>query len=226
MRAHLRALSAALLTARVTEYARSWQNRPLWLFIVGSRENIARLDAIKTGRRQLANPRLSAGEVDALVKSQPVVTALMHSVHGNEISGVDAALAEAYHLLAAQGDAKVDLIMRESIVLIDPMQNPDGRARFVASNTHAHVMQADADPLSAEHDEGWPGGRSNHYLFDLNRDWFPPNHPESQGKVRYLLEWLPQFTADLHEMGGDSQYYFPPAASPNTPNTTQAQRAG
>lgn len=222
---YLRALAAAAPDrARLTEYARSWQNRPLWLFIVGSRDNMARLDAIKAGRRQLANPRLASGDVDGLVKTQPAITALMHSVHGNEISGVDAALAEAYHLLAAQGDATVDLIMRESIVLIDPMQNPDGRARFIASNTHGHAMAADEDPLSAEHDEGWPGGRSNHYLFDLNRDWFPQNHPESQGKVRYLLEWLPQVTADLHEMGGESQYYFPPAAAPNTPNTTQAQR--
>ena len=222
---YLRALAASAPDrTRLTEYARSWQNRPLWLFIVGSREHMARIDAIKAARRQLAHPRLSATDADALVNAQPVITALLHSVHGNEISGVDAALAEAYHLLAAQGDPTVELILRESLVLIDPMQNPDGRARFVASNTHGHAMAADADPLSAEHDEGWPGGRSNHYLFDLNRDWFPQNHPESQGKVRFLLEWLPQVTVDLHEMGGDSQYYFPPAASPNTPNTTQAQR--
>jgi hypothetical protein len=222
---YLRALAAAAPDrTRLTEYARSWQHRPLWLFIVGSRERMAGLDAIKAARTTLANPRLTPAEVDGLIEDQPVITALMHSVHGNEISGVDAALAEAYHLLAAQGDPTVDLIMRESIVLIDPMQNPDGRARFVASNTHGHAMEADADPLSAEHDEGWPGGRSNHYLFDLNRDWFPQNHPESMGKVRYLLEWLPQVTADLHEMGADSQYYFPPAAAPNTPNTTQAQR--
>ena len=222
---YLRALAAAAPDrTRLTEYARSWQNRPLWLFVVGSREHMGRLDAIRTSRKELANPRLASSDVDGVIRNQPVITALMHSVHGNEISGVDAALAEAYHLLAAQGDPTVDLIMRESLVLIDPMQNPDGRARFVASNTHAHAKEPDADPLSAEHDEGWPGGRSNHYLFDLNRDWFAQNHPESVGKVRYLVEWLPQVTVDLHEMGGDSQYYFPPAAAPNTPNTTQAQR--
>jgi hypothetical protein len=222
---YLRALAAAAPDrARLTEYARSWQDRPLWLFIVANRDRMARLEQIRAGRQQLGNPRLAAGDVDALVREQPVITALLHSVHGNEISGVDAALAEAYHLLAAQGDPNVDLILRESIVLIDPMQNPDGRARFIASNTHSHAMEADEDPLSAEHDEPWPGGRTNHYLFDLNRDWFPQNHPESRGKVRFLLEWLPQVTVDLHEMGGESQYYFPPAAAPNTPNTTQAQR--
>lgn len=223
---YLRALAeAAPDRARLTEYARSWQGRPLWLFIVGSRERMARLDEISKARQGLRMPQtLSSAEIDALVRDQPVITALLHSVHGNENSGVDAALAEAYHLLAAQGDANVDLIIRESIVLIDPMQNPDGRARFIAANTHAHARQPDEDPIAAEHDEPWPGGRTNHYLFDLNRDWFPQNHPESQGKVRFLLQWLPQVTVDLHEMGGESQYYFPPAAAPNTPNTTQAQR--
>src|SRR5687768_5940525 len=116
---YLRALAAAAPDrTRLEGYARSWQNRPLWLFIVGSRERMARLDAIKAGRQQLRNPRLSAGEADAVVRDQPVITALLHSVHGNEISGIDAALAEAYHLLAAQGDATVDLNMRESLVLI------------------------------------------------------------------------------------------------------------
>jgi len=224
---YLRALAeAAPDRTRLVEYARTWQDRPLWLFVIGNRERMARIDEIRTARRRLADPRaLSTGDIEALVTGQPVITALLHSVHGNEISGVDAALAEAYHLLAAQGEATVDLILRESIVLIDPMQNPDGRARFIASNTHSHAMAADQEPVAAERDEPWPGGRSNHYLFDLNRDWFPMNHPETQGKVAFLLDWLPQVVVDLHEMGGESQYYFPPAAVPNAANTTAAQRA-
>lgn len=223
---YLRALhTAAPERTRLAEYARSWQGRPLWLFIIGNRERMSQLDALQKSRSVLQAPhRAAAADIDRAIREQPVITALLHSVHGNENSGVDAALAEAYHLLAAVGDPTVDLIMRESLVLIDPMQNPDGRARFIASNTHAQAMQPDEDPVAAEHDEGWPGGRTNHYLFDLNRDWFPQNHPESQGKVRFLLEWLPQVTVDLHEMGGESQYYFPPAAAPNTPNTTRAQR--
>jgi len=223
---YLRALHAAAPErTRLIEYARSWQGRPLWLFIIGNRERMSRLDALQKSRTVLQAPdRATAADIDRAIREQPVITALLHSVHGNENSGVDAALAEAFHLLAAVGDPTVDLITRESLVLIDPMQNPDGRARFIASNTHAQAMQADEDPVAAEHDEGWPGGRTNHYLFDLNRDWFPQNHPESQGKVRFLLQWLPQVTVDLHEMGGESQYYFPPAAAPNTPNTTQAQR--
>jgi hypothetical protein len=223
---YLEALAAAAPDrTKLLEYARSWQNRPLWLFVIGSRERMADFDGLLAGRHQLTDPRgLSPSEIDRLVREQPVVTALLHSVHGNEISGVDAALAEAYHLLAATGDATVDLILRESIVLIDPMQNPDGRARFLASNTHGHAMDPDPEPLAAERDEPWPGGRSNHYLFDLNRDWFPLNHPESQGKVKFLLDWLPQVVVDLHEMGGESQYYFPPAAPPGARHTTQPQR--
>ena len=223
---YLRALAdAAPDRVRLVEYARSWQNRPLWLMAIGSRERMARFDALKASRSELADPRnASPADIDRIVREQPVITALLHSVHGNEISGVDAALAEAYHLLAATADGDVDLIMRESVVLIDPMQNPDGRARFIASNVHGHAMSADRDPVSAERDEPWPGGRTNHYLFDLNRDWFPQNHPESQGKVKFMLDWLPQVTVDLHEMGGDGHYYFPPAAAPNTPNTTAAQR--
>src|SRR5687767_13451827 len=119
---YLRALAeAAPDRARLTEYARSWQGRPLWLFVVGNRERMARFDELKKSRSQLADPRrASAADIDRLVREQPVITALLHSVHGNENSGVDAALAEAYHLLAAQGDPTVDLIMRESIILIDP----------------------------------------------------------------------------------------------------------
>ncbi|MFP5378657.1 MAG: M14 family zinc carboxypeptidase, partial [Vicinamibacteria bacterium] len=198
---------------------------PLWLMVVGNAERIKNLDAVKADLQRLADPRgLPAAEAQALAARVPAVVWLVHGVHGTEISSSDAALFEAYHLLAAQGDAGVEAIFLDALVLIDPMQNPDGRARFIASNTHGHAMAADLEPVAAERDEPWPGGRSNHYLFDLNRDWFPLNHPESQGKVRALREWLPQVVVDLHEMGGESQYYFPPAAQPNSANTTAAQR--
>jgi hypothetical protein len=111
----------------------------------------------------------------------------------------------------------------ESIVLIDPLQNPDGRARFVAQNQLGAAAVVDPDPLAAERDEPWPGGRSNHYLFDLNRDWFAHTQPESRGKVAALLEWHPHVVVDLHEMGGNSTYYFPPAAVPANPHTTPEQ---
>ncbi len=185
-------------------------------------ERIAGLDAIKADMKKLADPRgLSAGRPRRHRRiASPVITWLIHGVHGNEISSGDAAMAEAYHLLAAKNDPGVDAIMRESLVMIDPMQNPDGRARFNFQNLQGRAASPDSEPLSAEHDEPWPGGRSNHYLFDLNRDWLAITQPESAGRMRLFLEFFPQVTVDLHEMGGDATYYFPPAAAPRNPFRT------
>ena len=222
---YLQALhGAAPDRTRLVEYARSWEGRPLWLFVVGSAGRISRIDDVKTGLRRLADPRgLAPGDADRLVRELPVVTWLMHGVHGNEISSSDAALAEAYHLLAARGDADVDAILRESIVVIDPMQNPDGRARFVLQNLLGRAAEPDPHPVSAEHDEPWPGGRSNHYLFDMNRDWFAQSQPETRGRIAAMLEWFPHVVVDLHEMGGDSSYYFAPPAVPINPHITPSQ---
>ena len=154
-----------------------------------------------------------------------MVVWLIHGVHGNEISSADAALLEAYHLLASQGDAGVDAVLRDALVLIDPMQNPDGRARFVSSNLAGRAAAPDAAPYSAEHDEPWPGGRSNHYLFDMNRDWFAQSQPETRGRIKIGLEYLPQITVDLHEQGGDNAYYFAPPAEAINPHVTKSQIA-
>lgn len=220
---YLKALhEAAPDRTKLVKYAETWEKRELWALIVASPERIRQLDQIKAGLEQLANPTAST-DVAKLSRELPVVVVLTHGVHGNEISSGEAALAESYHLLAAQNDATVDLIRREAIVVIDPMQNPDGRARFVFQNLLGQAMTPDAEPAAAEHDEPWPGGRSNHYLFDLNRDWFAQNHPESQGRVKLLLEWSPQVVVDLHEMGGNSTYYFPPSADPANPHQTKTQ---
>jgi hypothetical protein len=209
----------------LVRYAESWEGRPLLLLAIGSPDRIARLDDVRAGLARLADPRgLSRGDEERLIATLPAVTALLHSVHGNEITPAGSALVTAYHLLAARGDADVDRILAESIVLIDPLQNPDGRARFVASNQLGKAATPDPDPLAAEHDEPWPGGRANHYLFDLNRDWFAHTQPESRGKVRALLSWNPHVVVDLHEMGGHSTYYFPPAAVPANPHTTAGQQ--
>lgn len=225
--AYVKALHAAAPDrTRLVEYARSWEGRPLVALIVAAPERIARLEEIQQGLHKLADPRtLAPGEADRLTRELPVVVALLAGVHGNEISSGGAAIAMAHHLLAARNDPAADLIRRDAIVLIDPAQNPDGRARFLATNALGRAAAADAHPLSAEHDEPWPGGRSNHYLFDLNRDWFAQTQPESAGRVKLLLDWAPQVVVDLHEMGGDSTYYFPPSAPPGNPHMTAAQKA-
>ena len=222
---YLKALvQAAPNRARLIEYGRTWEGRPLVVFVIAAPERMAQLDAVQKGLQRLADPRvLAAGEEDRLVESLPVAVWLMHAVHGNEISSVDAALLEAYHLLAAQDDPQVTQILREALVLIDPLENPDGRARFVASNAQAMGPFPDAEPFAAEHNEPWPGGRANHYLFDMNRDWFAQSQAETRGRTKFYLQWFPQVVVDLHEMGGDSSYYFAPPADPLNPHITPQQ---
>jgi hypothetical protein len=227
MATYLQALQKAAPTkTRLIEYAKSWEGRPLWLFVIGSPDRIARLDQVKADLQRFGDPRkISAADGDRLARDLPVVVWLIHGVHGNEISSGDAALAEAYHLLASQGDAGVDAVLRDALVLIDPMQNPDGRARFIEGNLQGRAANPDPVPYSAEHDEPWPGGRSNHYLFDMNRDWFAQSQPETRGRIKLALEYLPQITVDLHEQGGDNTYYFAPPAEAINPHVTKSQIA-
>jgi hypothetical protein len=215
---------AAPARVKLFKYGETWEGKSLYYLVIGSPENVARLDEIKAGLRKLADPRTtSQAEANSLTSSLPSVVWLAYSVHGNEISSTDAALLTAYHLLAAEGDAIADAARRNSLVVIDPMQNPDGRDRFVNYFRQNLGRWADADPQSAEHNEVWPSGRVNHYLFDMNRDWFAQSQPETQGRTKAYLEWFPQVFVDLHEMSGNSSYYFAPPALPYNPNLTKSQ---
>ena len=210
----------------ITEYARSWENRELILAVVSAPGNIANLDAIKSNMQRLADPRITDGDVAAqIIESQAAVTWLSYGVHGNEISSTDAAMLTAYHLLASQDDARVADIMANSVVVIDPMQNPDGRDRFIHNFEIAEGLVPDSDRLAAEHDEPWPGGRTNHYLFDMNRDWFIQTQPETQGRTAAMLQWYPVAYVDAHEMGSDGTYFFAPEAIPYNPHLAEDQRA-
>ncbi|MBK5910601.1 hypothetical protein CCR85_03725 [Rhodothalassium salexigens] len=213
---YLRALAEARPDSmRIVRYAESWEGRPLVYAIIAKPETMARLDAIRGDIQAIADPRKTDGRAAAkLIETLPATTWLSYAVHGNEISSTDAAVLTAYHLLASRGDERVAQILDNSIVFIDPMQNPDGRARFIHTFEQALGLQPMADRRIAEHDEPWPGGRGNHYLFDLNRDWIALTQPETRGKVAALLDWLPLSYVDAHEMGGDSTYYFAPSAEP------------
>jgi len=211
---------------QVFEYARSWEGRKLVYAVIGSEENIGRLDQIKEAMQRLADPRKTT-EADArqIIDSIPAITWLAYGIHGNEVSSPNAGLLTAYHLLAAQGDEMVDTILANTLVVIDPTQNPDGRDRFVHNFQIARGPDPDAHPLAAEHNEPWPGGRTNHYYFDLNRDFVALTQPETRGRVKVLQEWFPQVYVDLHEMGSNSTYYFAPQPLPYNPHVTDAQRA-
>ncbi len=225
---YIKALAAAAPDRMtVTPYAESWQGRELVYAVIASPENLARLDEIKANMTRLADPEgLSAVEEQRLIDQTPAVVWLGYGVHGNEISPTDAALATAYRLIASRNNEVVDTILENAVVIIDPDQNPDGRARFVHNFVSAKGLKADPDRYTAEHDQPWPRGRSNHYLFDMNRDWFALTQPETRGRVAAILDWRPIVVVDLHEMGGDSTYFFPPAAEPFNPNITENQREG
>jgi len=210
----------------VARYAQSWEGRDLVYVVVTSAENMARIDDVKAGMQRLADPRQTTrAEAEEIITNQPAVTWLSYGVHGNEISSTDASMLTAYHLLASRGDARVADIMRDTVVVLDPMQNPDGRDRFVHHFEMSEGIVADSSRISAEHDEPWPGGRTNHYLFDLNRDWFIQTQPETRGRISIVQEWYPVAYVDLHEMGSDGTYYFAPEAVPYNPHLAADQRA-
>ncbi|MFK7865558.1 MAG: M14 family metallopeptidase [Pseudohongiellaceae bacterium] len=210
----------------IHEYARSWQQRELIYVAISASENIARIGEIREGMQKLSDPRAVNGETaEEIIAHQPAITWLSYGVHGNEISSTDASMLTAYHLLASRSDSRVEDIMENSVVIIDPMQNPDGRDRFIHQFTTAEGLVPDSDRNSAEHDEPWPGGRTNHYLFDMNRDWFIQTQPETQGRTRAMLEWYPVAYVDVHEMGSDGTYFFAPEAVPYNPHLAEDQTA-
>lgn len=210
---------------KVVQYGKSWQGRPLFYAVIGSSSNIAKLDDIEANMRKLANPAsLSDSEAKALISSLPASVWVAGSLHGNEISPADGAMALAYHLLADQS-ALTQQILGNTLVYIDPLQNPDGHHRFVSRYYATVGLEHSPDRLSAEQNEPWPNGRTNHYLFDMNRDWISLTQPEISSRVKALQQMYPLIFVDSHEMGGDMGYYFSPEAEPYNPHIQANQRA-
>jgi len=154
----------------------------------------------------------------------PVVIYQGNSIHGNEPSGGNGALATAYYLAAAQGEY-IDDLLDNAIILLDPCYNPDGFQRFSSWVNSHKGKNLISDPNSREYNEVWPRGRTNHYWFDLNRDWLLLTHPESQGRIRHFHHWKPDILTDHHEMGSNSTFFFQPGipsrTNPNTPKLNQ-----
>ena len=215
---------AAPSQIKLFEYGRTWEGRKLIYAAVGNAKVIANLDDFSDKMQKLSDPRLTdKSAAKKLIEELPSSVWLGYSVHGNEISGTDAAMMTAYHLLAAPNEATNSKILKNTLVFIDPLQNPDGRSRFTSRYYATVGMQHSDDRLSAEHNEPWPSGRSNHYLFDMNRDWLAITQPETAGRIKAMNHYRPLVVIDLHEMGGDSSYYFSPAAQPFNPHMTKTQ---
>jgi Zinc carboxypeptidase len=213
---YVAAVAAASPRVKVEEYGRTSEGRPLRLVTIATPENLARLDEIRRDHLRLAEPAgVPEGERDRLVQKLPAIVWLAYGVHGNESSSAEAALATLYLLAAGQGE--IEEILRNTVVLIDPLVNPDGRERYVSSFRQRTGEAPNPNRAAAEHWEPWPGGRPNHYLIDLNRDWAWVSQQETRQRIALYRTWEPHVYVDFHEMSSDSSYFFPPAADPVHP---------
>ena len=203
---------------KVVEYARTHEGRPLFAVFISSTENLARLDEIEAQITRLSDARnIGDSEANSIIKSLPAVAWMAYSIHGNETSGADAALASIYHLIAST-DSEVTSMLDNMIVVIDPMMNPDGRARFAKSLEQYRGTAPNVDDQSLLHTGDWPFGRTNHYFFDLNRDFYLLTQPETQGRVALINTWRPQLIIDGHEMGAQSTFLMGPPRQPLNAN--------
>jgi Zinc carboxypeptidase len=216
---HVAANSAA--TVKLEKYGETNEGRPLLATFISSADNMQKLDAIRINNLRLAN--LAKDKAAAIEENAPGIVWLSYNVHGNETSSSEAALMTIWALVDPS-NTKTKEWLRNTVVVIDPCINPDGRDRYV--NWFNSVVGKNANPqrISREHREPWPGGRTNHYNFDLNRDWAWQTQVESRQRIKLYNEWMPQIHVDYHEQGMNEPYYFAPAAQPYHEVITPWQR--
>ena len=186
------------------QYGQTYERRPLYMTIISSEENIKNIDQIRE------NNLKNAGVIEGnSTSNNPAIIWLSYNVHGNEASSTEAAMKTLYTLITEKQD-----LLKNTVVIIDPCVNPDGRDRYVNWYNETSSMPYNTDQQASEHHEPWPGGRPNHYLFDLNRDWAWATQIESSSRLKVYNTWLPQIHVDFHEQGINNPYYFAPAAEP------------
>ena len=216
MKRYLTTLAEASDRARLETYSTSHEGREMMLFAVSDPATVARLDDFQAEHRDRVDPRgRQAADDAAALDGAKAVAWMGYSIHGDELSGGDAAAAVAYFLVAGEGGA-AEQLRRDLVILIDPLENPDGRDRYIAMLRSFQHAQPTGDLEDLSHTAVWPWGRGNHYLFDLNRDWFSLVHPESV-RSTYIAGWNPQLMVDAHEMGSDDSYLFSPSRHPFNP---------
>ncbi|TDB64427.1 M14 family zinc carboxypeptidase [Arundinibacter roseus] len=204
---------------KLIPYGSTYEGRPLMVAVVASPENLARLETIRTDN--LKSIGLLEGSPSDKV---PALAWLSYNVHGNEAVSSEAVMRVMYELLNTENTTTQE-ILKNTVVILDPCINPDGRERYTQWYTRVMAQSTpNATPWAWEHNEPWPGGRFNHYLFDLNRDWAWQLQKESQERIQLYNQWMPHLHADFHEMGSASSYYFPPASKPFHKDITPWQR--
>lgn len=200
----------------LVEMERTYEQRPMLVVRISSAENQENLEEIRLARLEAMQP-----DSDAELKDHPVVNWFGYSIHGDEASGANASMVFAWHLAAAQDERTLEML-DNSITLIEPAMNPDGVQRFSTWVNMHRGQTLVGDPQNREHRQVWPRGRTNHYWFDLNRDWLPVQHPESRARVAGFHAWKPNVVGDWHEMGRNSTYFFQPGdPDRNNPRTPE-----
>lgn len=198
----------------------TYENRPLILLTITSPNNQKNISELKKKHLRIVSGEVSESELS----SMPIVVNQGFSVHGNEPSGTNSALVLAYYLAAAEGD-QIENLLENTIILLDPSFNPDGLQRFAYWTNTNRSTHLNPDPQDREFSEIWPGGRTNHYWFDLNRDWLPVQLVESQARIKTFYDWRPNVLTDHHEMGSNSSFFFQPGiperTNPLTPQLNQ-----
>lgn len=219
---YMKAIAAAAPDrVKLEQMGFTYESRPQVLLIITSKKNHARLEEIRQQHVKLTDPTASASLNTA---DMPIVLWIGHSIHGNEPSGANASLLTAYYLAAAQGK-EIDELLDNTVILLDPSFNPDGLQRFSTWANQHKSKNLVSDPNDREYNEVWPGGRFNHYWFDLNRDWLPAVHPESQNRLTWFHRWKPNILTDHHEQGSNASFFFQPGVpsrvNPLTPDRNQ-----
>ncbi|MVN20223.1 M14 family metallopeptidase [Mucilaginibacter arboris] len=215
---YFRYIARTSKNVRLVQYGTTNEGRPLLAAFIASDENINRLEDIRQNNLRLAGLSSGQGSTDF-----PAIVWLSYNIHGNEPSSSEAAMQMLFQLVDPS-NSQTKNWLKNTVVVIDPCQNPDGRDRYVNFYNPVHATPPDADPAAREHREPWPGGRYNHYYFDMNRDWAWQTQKESQAKLALYNQWLPEIHVDFHEQGYNAPYYFAPAAEPFHKNITHWQR--
>lgn len=206
-------LAEASDRVRLNQYGETYEGRPLINLVITSAEHQARLEEVRKEHLRMHSADLSSAEAERLISELPVVTSMSYNIHGNEASSTEAAMRVAYRLAAALDDETRE-VLDNSIIVLYVCINPDGRDRYVYWYNGMQRQVPAVEPRDLEHYAPWPNGRTNHYWFDLNRDWVWGVHPESRGQVETYRKWMPQVHVDYHEQGYNNNYFTVPGTTP------------
>ena len=216
---YMYALADASNRITIEDRGKTFEGRPILLLTITSEDNHNNINQIIANHKKITEYNENISTED-----QPIVVYQGFSIHGNEASGSNASLLLAYYLAASDSDF-VHELLKNSVILLDPSMNPDGLQRFAYWANINKNINLTSDPNDREYNEVWPGGRTNHYWFDLNRDWLPAQLPESQARIKSFNKWIPNILTDHHEMGTNATFFFQPGipsrTHPLTPELNQ-----